>query len=39
MKFLRLFGSTQQRDAVLASIDYKILTRRLGYTHEIHELI
>lgn len=27
MKFLRSFGSTQQRDAVLASIDYKILAK------------
>ena len=30
MKFLRLFGSTSQRDAVLASIDYKILQKTAG---------
>ena len=30
MKFLRLFGSTSQRDAVLASIDYKILQKTEG---------
>lgn len=30
MKFLRLFGSTSQRDAVLASIDYKILQKTVG---------
>lgn len=30
MKFLRSFGSTQQRDAVLASIDYKILAKTAG---------
>ena len=30
MKFLRRFGSTSQRDAVLASIDYKILQKTEG---------
>ena len=30
MKYLRLFGSTSQRDAVLASIDYKILQKTEG---------
>ena len=30
MKFLRLFGNTSQRDAVLASIDYKILQKTMG---------
>ena len=30
MKYIRLFGSTSQRDAVLASIDYKILQKTMG---------